>query len=128
FPCVNAITKAAPALGAGNSVVLKPSELAPRSALSMADLAVEARIPEGVLNVVPGLGSTVGAALALHSDVDLLSFTGSTATGRKIMEMAGRSNGKPLLLECGGKSPHIVFDDVDALERVSQAVTLGVLR
>jgi len=74
--------------------------------------AVEAGVPEGVFNVVPGLGSTAGVPLASHPDVDMLSFTGSTATGRRIMELSGRSNGKPLLLEMGGKSPHLVFEDV----------------
>ena len=127
FPCVNAVFKFGPALAAGNTVVLKPSELSPSSALRLAELALEAGLPEGVLNVVPGIGSTCGAALALHQDVDLLSFTGSTATGRKIIEMSGRSNGKPLLMECGGKSPHVVFSDVENLEAVADAVVQGVL-
>lgn len=127
FPCVNAVYKLGPALAAGNSVVLKPSEVAPSSALRIAQLAHEAGVPEGVLNVVPGLGSTVGEALALHPDVDLLSFTGSTATGRKIMQLAGRSNGKPVLLECGGKSPQVVFDDADDLESVARATVESVL-
>jgi len=127
FPCFNAVYKIGPALAAGNAMVLKPSELSPSSALRIAELALEAGVPEGVLNVVPGLGSTVGTALALHSDVDMLSFTGSTATGRKIMEMAGRSNGKPLILECGGKSPHVVFSDIDHLDAVADAVIQWVL-
>lgn len=84
-------------------------------------------MPPGVLNIVPGLGTTVGAALASHMDVDLISFTGSTVTGRKIMELSGRSNAKPLLLECGGKSPQVVFADVDNLDRVADAVTQRVL-
>lgn len=128
FPSVNAVIKFAPALAAGNAVVLKPSELASSSALRLAELAIEAGLPPGVLNVVPGLGSTVGSALALHPDVDLLSFTGSTATGRKIMQLAGRSNGKPLLLECGGKSPQVVFADVDNLDAVADATAASVLR
>ena len=127
FPSVNAVIKFAPALAAGNTVVLKPSELSASSALKLAELALEAGLPEGVLNVVPGLGTTVGSALASHADVDLLSFTGSTVTGRKIMELAGRSNGKPLLLECGGKSPQVVFDDVDDLNVVADAVVQNVL-
>lgn len=127
FPSANALMKLAPALAAGNTVVLKPSELSSSSALKLAELALRAGLPEGVLNVVPGLGSTVGTALALHRDVDLLSFTGSTATGRKIMELCGRSNGKPLLLECGGKSPQVVFSDVDNLDRVADAVVQSVL-
>ena len=128
FPVVNAVVKFAPALFVGNSVVLKPSELSPGSALKLAELAIEAGIPRGVLNVVPGLGTTVGAALAGHPDVDLISFTGSTQTGRKIMELSGRSNGKPLLLECGGKSPHVVFDDVKNLDGVAAAVVQGMVR
>lgn len=105
FPAQCAIVKMAPALAAGNSLVLKPSELCPSSALLLAEMALEAGVPEGVVNVVPGLGSTAGAALALHPDVDFLAFTGSTATGRKIMGLAAQSNGKPVMLECGGKSP-----------------------
>src|SRR5579859_2148572 len=128
FPSVNAAMKFAPALAAGNSVVLKPSELSSSSALKLAELALQAGVPEGVLNVVPGLGSTVGAALALHPDVDLVSFTGSTATGRKIMELSGRSNGKPVLLECGGKSPAVVFDDVNDLDRVAEAAVQSLIR
>lgn len=127
FPSVNAVFKFGPALAAGNTMVLKPSELASGSALRLAELALEAGVPEGVLNVVPGLGTTVGAALASHGDVDLLSFTGSTVTGRKIMELAGRSNGKPLLLECGGKSPQVVFADVDNLTGVADATVQSVL-
>lgn len=127
FPTANAVIKFAPALAAGNTVVLKPSELSSSSALKLAELALQAGLPEGVLNVVPGLGSTVGAALASHPDVDLLSFTGSTATGRKLMELSGRSNGKPLLLECGGKSPQVVFDDVSDLDSVADAIVQSVL-
>jgi len=127
FPSVNAVIKFAAALAAGNTVVLKPSELSSSSALYLAELALEAGVPPGVLNVVPGLGSTVGAALALHPDVNLISFTGSTVTGRKIMELSGRSNGKPLLLECGGKSPQIVFNDVDDLDSVAEATVRGVV-
>ena len=127
FPVLNAAMKLAPALAAGNTVVLKPSELSPSSALKLAELALEAGVPEGVLNVVPGLGSTVGAALAAHPGVDMLSFTGSTLTGRRIMELSGRSNGKPLLLECGGKSPQLVFDDIESLDTVANAVAQDVL-
>lgn len=127
FPVANAAVKLAPALAAGNTVVLKPSELSSSSALKLAELALQAGVPEGVLNVVPGLGVTAGAALALHHDVDLLSFTGSTVTGRKIMELCGRANGKPLLLECGGKSPHVVFEDAADLDRVAEVVTQSAL-
>jgi acyl-CoA reductase-like NAD-dependent aldehyde dehydrogenase len=127
FPIVNAVIKLAPALAAGNTVVLKPSELSPSSALRIAELALEAGLPEGVLNVVPGLGPTVGSALALHPDVDMLTFTGSTRTGRKLMELSGRSTGKPLLLECGGKSPQIVFADVDDLDSVAAETVRSAL-
>jgi len=127
FPILNAIYKIGPALAAGNTVVLKPSELSPSSALKLAELALEAGVPDGVFNVVPGLGSTVGAALALHPDVSFLSFTGSTATGRRLMEMSGRSNGKPLLLECGGKSPQVVFEDVESVDAVADAVVQSLV-
>ena len=127
FPVYVAVIKIAPALAAGNTLVLKPSELSPSSALRLAELAIEAGVPEGVFNVVPGLGPTVGGALASHPDVNLISFTGSTTTGRKIMAMAGSSNGKPVLLEMGGKSPQVVFDDVENLDRVADAAVLSVL-
>ena len=123
FPLVLAIMKAGPALAAGNSLVLKPSELSSLSALRLAELALEAGVPEGVFNVVPGVGKTVGDGLARHPDLDMLSFTGSTATGRQLMVSAGQSTMKPLLLECGGKSPNIVFDDCPDLDAVADAVT-----
>lgn len=110
YPLSVAITKAAPALVMGNSVVLKPSEFSSLSASHLAALAVEAGVPPGVFNVVHG-GAPVGAALAGHSNIDLLSFTGSSATGKQIMTAAGQSNMKRLMLECGGKSPYIIFDD-----------------
>lgn len=110
-PLVVAVSAIAPALAAGNSVVLKPSEQTPSSILKFAELVTEAGLPAGLLNIVPGLGITTGAALASHNDVDLLHFTGSTQTGRQLMQYAGQSNGKPLMLEMGGKSPQIVFDD-----------------
>jgi gamma-glutamyl-gamma-aminobutyraldehyde dehydrogenase len=115
FPVINVALKIAPALAAGNSVVLKPSELSPRSALRIARLAREAGLPDGVLNVVPGAART-GDALARSTGVDMLSFTGSTATGRALLRAAGESSIKPLLLECGGKSPELVFDDMAAVD------------
>lgn len=127
FPLVNAVVKLGPALAAGNTIVLKPSEISPSSALRLAELTVEAGVPPGVVNVVPGVGRTAGQALASHVDVDFLSFTGSTATGRRIMELSGASNGKPVLLECGGKSPHVVFGDVDDLDAVAEAVVASIL-
>ena len=123
FPLINAALKIAPALAAGNSIVLKPSEVASTSALKLAELAAIAGLPDGVLNIVPGLGPTVGQALARHPDIDLLTFTGSTANGRLLMTYAGESNGKPLVLECGGKSPQIVCADMeDDLEAVASRV------
>lgn len=126
-PLLNSIYKFGPALAAGNTVVIKPSELSSGSALKLGELALEAGVPEGVLNIVPGLGTTVGSALASHPDVDMVSFTGSTATGRRIMELAGRSNGKPVMLELGGKSPQVVFDDADGLDYVAEAIVHSVL-
>lgn len=111
YPLSLAVTKLAPALVMGNSVVLKPSEFSSLSAGRLAELATEAGVPPGVLNVVHGAGNTVGAALAQHTDVRLLSFTGSSATGKRIMMAAGQSNMKRVILECGGKSPYLVFDD-----------------
>lgn len=105
--------KVAPAMAAGCSVVLKPAEQSPSSAIRIAELAVEAGIPAGVLNVVPGLGETAGRALGLHPDVDCLAFTGSTEVGRYFLEYAGQSNLKQVWLECGGKSAHVVFADAD---------------
>ncbi|NKQ51757.1 aldehyde dehydrogenase family protein [Amycolatopsis sp. K13G38] len=112
FPLVITAWKVAPALAAGNTVVLKPAEATPLSALRLARLALEAGIPPGVLNVVTGHGSTAGAALAAHPGVDKISFTGSTATGRKILDAAG-GNLKRVTLELGGKSANIVFPDAD---------------
>lgn len=122
FPAYCAVLKCAPALAAGNCLVLKPSELSSRSAIRLAQLALEAGIPPGVFNVVPGTGEVVGKALALHPHVDLITFTGSTAVGRSIMQYAGQSNLKRVMLECGGKSPHIVFDDGVDLDTAADAV------
>ena len=111
FPLSLATTKVGPALAMGNSLVLKPSEFTSLSASRLAELAIEAGVPPGVLNVVHGSGVAVGDALARHPDIDLLGFIGSSATGKKLMQAAGQSNMKRLILECGGKSPYIVFDD-----------------
>nr|WP_245655363.1 aldehyde dehydrogenase family protein [Nocardia coubleae] len=118
--------KAAPAMAAGNCVVLKPAEQSPSSALRIAELAVEAGIPEGVLNVVPGLGETTGRALGLHPDVDVLAFTGSTQVGRLFLQYAGQSNLKQVWLECGGKSPHLVFADAEDLATTAKQTALGI--
>jgi 4-guanidinobutyraldehyde dehydrogenase / NAD-dependent aldehyde dehydrogenase len=126
FPLLMAAWKLGPALATGNSVVLKPSEKSPLTALRVAELAVEAGLPEGVLNVVPGFGDRAGEPLALHMDVDCIAFTGSTRIGRRMLEYAGRSNMKRVWLECGGKSPNIVFADAPDLERAAQAAALGI--
>jgi gamma-glutamyl-gamma-aminobutyraldehyde dehydrogenase len=122
FPLDLAVWKLAPALAAGNSVVLKPAEQAPLSSVRLAELAVEAGLPEGVLNVVPGLGPTAGAALGLHRDVDVIAFTGSTETGKRFLRYAADSNAKQVWLECGGKSPNVVFDDADLDAAVDKAI------
>ncbi len=106
--------------------MLKPSEKSPLTAIKVAELAVEAGIPPGVLNVVPGLGQTAGKALALHTDVDCIAFTGSTATGKQIMQYAGQSNLKRLSLECGGKSPNIVMADYPDLDRAAKAAAFAI--
>jgi gamma-glutamyl-gamma-aminobutyraldehyde dehydrogenase len=126
YPVINAALKIAPILAAGNTAVLKPSELSPRSALRLAALASEAGVPDGVLNVIPGTGRT-GDALARHSDVDMIAFTGSTQTGKALLRATGESTMKPLLLECGGKSPEIVLSDMgDAdLSGLAQAIVGG---
>lgn len=113
YPLMMVCWKIAPALAAGNSVVLKPSEKAMLSALRLAELASEAGLPDGVLNVVPGFGHTAGKALALHMDVNVLAFTGSTRVAGMLMGYAGESNMKRVWLEAGGKSPNIVFADAD---------------
>jgi gamma-glutamyl-gamma-aminobutyraldehyde dehydrogenase len=122
FPLDLAVWKLAPALAAGNSVVLKPAEQAPLSSVRLAELAVEAGLPDGVLNVVPGLGPTAGAALGLHPDVDVIAFTGSTETGKRFLRYAADSNAKQVWLECGGKSPNVVFDDADLDAAVDKAI------
>ncbi|WP_194788525.1 aldehyde dehydrogenase [Pseudomonas sp. UFMG81] len=126
FPLDMAAWKVAPALAAGNSVVLKPAEQSPFSALRLAELALEAGLPEGVLNVVPGLGETAGRALGLHPDVDCLVFTGSTQVGKYFMQYSAQSNLKQVWLECGGKSPNLVFDDCRDLDLAAQKAAFGI--
>ena len=113
YPMLMACWKLAPALAAGNSVILKPSEKSPLTALKLAEIAIEAGIPAGVFNVVPGFGQEAGSALALHMDVDCIAFTGSTPVGKMIMQYAGQSNLKRAWTELGGKSPFVVFADAD---------------
>jgi len=117
--------KLAPALATGNTCVLKPSELTPLTALRICSLINEAGFPPGVVNVVTGYANTVGKAIANHMEIDKLAFTGSTATGRLIMEAAAKSNLKGVVLELGGKSPNIVFNDAD-LELAINWTTNGI--
>jgi acyl-CoA reductase-like NAD-dependent aldehyde dehydrogenase len=127
FPTFNAVLKLAPGLAAGNCMVLKPSELASRSAVLLAHLAGQAGVPAGVFNVVPGLGEVVGRALGLHKDVDMLAFTGSTEVGKQMLRYAGLSNMKVVMAECGGKSPQIVFDDGVDLDAASESIARFIL-
>ncbi len=124
FPLLMAAWKLGPALAAGCTVVLKPAEQTPLSALRLAELIAEAGVPDGVVNVVPGFGETAGAALAAHMDVDKVAFTGSTEVGKLIVQAAGASNLKKLTLELGGKSPNIVFEDAEdaAVEGAANAI------
>jgi acyl-CoA reductase-like NAD-dependent aldehyde dehydrogenase len=126
FPLLMASWKLGPALATGNSVVLKPSEKSPLTAIRVAELAMEAGLPEGVLNVVPGFGHTAGEALAMHMDVDCIAFTGSTRVGKKMLEYSGRSNMKRVWLECGGKAPNVVMGDVADVERAATAAAFGI--
>ncbi|MEK6606956.1 MAG: aldehyde dehydrogenase family protein [Myxococcota bacterium] len=121
YPLLMAAWKLAPALACGNTVVLKPSELTPLTALRLAALCREAGVPPGVVNVVPGLGDPAGKALALHQDVDKLAFTGSTRTARELLRYSAASNLKRLSLELGGKSPNVIFSDADLAEALPAA-------
>jgi acyl-CoA reductase-like NAD-dependent aldehyde dehydrogenase len=126
FPLMMASWKLGPALATGNSVVLKPAEQSSLTALKLAELAAEAGLPEGVLQVVPGYGEKAGRALGLHPDVDMVAFTGSTEVGKFFLRYSGESNMKRLALECGGKSPNVVFPDCGNLDAAAQAAAWGV--
>ncbi len=119
YPMLMASWKIGPALAAGNSLVLKPSEKSPLTAMRLAELAMEAGLPSGVFNVVPGFGHEAGEALALHMDVDAIGFTGSTRVGRKMLEYSGQSNLKRVFNELGGKSANLVFADFSDLDRAA---------
>jgi aldehyde dehydrogenase (NAD+) len=121
FPMLMLAWKLAPALATGNTVVMKPAEQTPLSALRIGELIVEAGFPEGVVNMLPGFGPTAGAAIARHMDVDKVAFTGSTEVGHLIMEAAAKSNLKRITLELGGKSPNIIFADTDLDDAVEGA-------
>ncbi len=127
FPIFVAMWKLAPALAGGNSIVMKPAEQTSLSLIRMAALASEAGIPDGVFNVVPGLGHEAGKAIGLHGDVDCVSFTGSGEVGRYFLEYSARSNLKKVVLECGGKSPAIVMRDLQNLDPVAQQLAIGIL-
>lgn len=126
FPLDMAAWKLAPALAAGNSVVLKPAEQSPFSALRLAELALEAGLPAGVLNVLPGYGEQAGQALGRHQDVDGLVFTGSTEVGKHFMQYAAQSNLKQVWLECGGKSPCLIFDDCRSLDLAAEKAAFAI--
>nr|WP_316651175.1 aldehyde dehydrogenase [uncultured Gellertiella sp.] len=128
FPMMIGAWKVAPALAAGNTVVLKPAEIASLSLLRLAELALEAGMPEGVFNVVTGKGAITGKALALHMDVDALAFTGSGGVGRQLMQYSAQSNLKRVFLELGGKSPNIVFNDTADLARAAKVSAAGIFR
>ncbi len=121
YPMLMQAWKLAPALATGNTVVLKPAEQTPLSALRVGELILDAGFPEGVVNIVPGFGPTAGAAIARHMDVDKVAFTGSTEVGRLILESAAKSNLKRVTLELGGKSPNIIFADSELDEAVEGA-------
>ena len=123
FPLLMAVERLAPALACGNAIVLKPAEQTPLSALRLGELMLEAGLPEGVVNIVPGFGPTAGAALAAHAGVDKITFTGSTEVGREIIK-ASAGNLKRVTLELGGKSPNIVFADAD-LEAAAKGMFMG---
>ena len=126
YPMIMAAWKLGPALATGNSVVLKPSEKSPLTALRLAELALDAGLPPGVFNVVPGFGAEAGEALALHMDVDAIGFTGSTRVGRKMLEYAGRSNLKRVYNELGGKSAFIVFNDFKDVARAAKTAAASL--
>lgn len=120
FPLFIACAKIAPALVTGNSVIIKPAEQSPLTAIFIAELAAKAGVPDGVLNVLPGFGETAGQALGVHPDVDAISFTGSTEVGKLFLKYSAESNMKRISLECGGKSPNIVLSDCQSLDEVAQ--------
>lgn len=128
FPLMIGAWKLGPALAMGNSVVLKPAETASLSLLRMVELALEAGLPEGVLNAVTGEGAVVGEAMGLSMEVDVLVFTGSGGTGRRLMEYAARSNMKRVYLELGGKSPNIIFADAPNLDEAAKVAAGGIFR
>lgn len=128
FPLMIGAWKLAPALAMGNSVVLKPAETASLSLLRLAEICSDCGLPDGVFNVVTGPGAVTGAALSEHMDVDVMVFTGSGATGRRLLEASARSNLKRCYLELGGKSPNIVFADAKDLDHAAKVSAMGIFR
>ncbi len=128
FPLMIGAWKLAPALAAGNSVILKPSESASLSLLKLSELCLEAGLPPGTLNVVTGSGRITGEAIANHMDIDVIAFTGSGTTGRKLLESSSRSNMKRIYQELGGKSPNIIFADTEDLDEAVKVSTMGIFR
>jgi len=126
FPIMMTAWKIAPALGAGNSVIIKPAEETAMTALRIAELAMEAGVPKGVFNVVTGPGDTTGRMIGLHMDIDMVSFTGSTEVGKYFLKYSADSNMKKVVLECGGKNPCVVMEDAEDLDVVARHVTHGV--
>ncbi len=128
FPLMIGAWKIAPALAAGNTVIVKPSEVASLTLLRLAELAVEAGLPEGAINVVTGRGAVAGEAIGLHPDVDAIVFTGSGGVGRRLLDYASRSNLKRVHLELGGKSPNIVFADAPDLDKAAKIAAQSIFR
>jgi len=126
FPLMMAAWKLGPILATGNTVVLKPAEQTSITTIRLAELATEAGIPDGVVNVVPGFGERAGAPLGLHPDVDCVTFTGSTETGRRFLRYSADSNLKRVLLECGGKNPFVVMADADNLDSVAEHAATSI--
>jgi acyl-CoA reductase-like NAD-dependent aldehyde dehydrogenase len=126
YPLIITAWKLAPALATGNSVVLKPAEQSPLTALALAELGAEAGVPDGVLNVVPGYGPDAGEPLGRHPDIDKVAFTGSVEIGRRFLVYAGESNGKAVSLELGGKSPQVVLADAGDLDAAAEAIGWGI--
>ncbi|WDD97424.1 aldehyde dehydrogenase [Thalassomonas actiniarum] len=127
FPLMMAAWKLGPALACGNSVIIKPAESTSMTTLRLAELALEAGIPAGVFNVLPGLGPDVGEPLGLHPDVQIVAFTGSTNTGKRFLEYSAKSNLKRIVLECGGKSPSVVLSDAENLDSVAENIVAAAL-
>ena len=125
FPLLMAAWKIAPALAAGCSIVLKPAQETTLTTLRLAEIASQAKVPAGILNIVPGSGKSVGEPIGRHMDVDMVSFTGSTATGRRFLHYSADSNLKRIVLECGGKNPAIVLDDIEDIDKVAKNIVTG---